>query len=78
MNKKGGWILWVSIILIVLLIAGMFFYLALFKVDNSDKYNNIVNPASELSDEQAIAQFNETFVLYILYMIKAYNLHYPP
>ena len=78
MNKKGGWILWVSIILIVLLIAGMFFYLALFKVDNSDKYTNIVNPASELSDEQAIAQFNETFVLYILYMIKAYNLHNPP
>jgi hypothetical protein len=38
----------------------------------------LVNPASGLSEEQAVQQFNESFVLYLLYQIKANNLHNPP
>ncbi len=36
------------------------------------------NPVEDLSDEEAIAQFNEDFVLYLLYTIKAQRLHNPP
>ena len=38
----------------------------------------MVNPVSALSNEQAVAQFDDTFVYYLLVSIKAYNLHNPP
>ena len=38
----------------------------------------MLNPTDNLNDKQATAQFNESFVFYILYNIKAYNLHNPP
>ena len=79
MNKKGGWMLGISISLVIILIIILFFYFALYKGNNSNS-NSIVlkNPVFELSDEQAIAQFNESFVLYLLYSVKANQLHNSP
>jgi hypothetical protein len=79
MNKRG-WILWVSIALVVVLIGAAFLYFALFNRDNSSVYSggNIKNPAEGLSNEEAVLAFNESFVFYLLYEIKAYNLHNPP
>ncbi len=37
-----------------------------------------MNPAEGLSVEQAIVEFDESFVYYLLFNIKAYNLHNPP
>ncbi|MBS3065853.1 hypothetical protein J4229_02280 [Candidatus Pacearchaeota archaeon] len=79
MGKKGSFIFWVSIILAVLLIIIAFLYFALFKPQTSGGKSVILNnPVSGLTDEQAVVAFNESFVIYLLYSIKAYNLHNPP
>ncbi len=80
MNKKGAWWLWVSIGLVALLIIVAFLYFALFARDNSRVYSQmqIRNPIENLTDEQAILNFDESFIFYLLYSIKAYNLHNPP
>lgn len=79
MNKRG-WILWVSIILVVVFLIVLFFYWALYNPKNGGSYasNEVVNPSTDLSLEQAIAVFDERFVFYILFSIKSYNLHNPP
>ena len=81
MNKKGTWGLWVSVILVIILILLIFFYFTLFSPRNEKLYSGdkaLVNPISGLSHEEAISQFNESFITYLLYEIKAYNLHNPP
>ncbi|MEM4259340.1 MAG: hypothetical protein QXS38_01075 [Candidatus Pacearchaeota archaeon] len=80
MNKRGAWWLWVSVGLIFLLIITSFFYFALFASDNSKVYSGIEikNPISDLTDEAALVAFDESFIFYLLYSIKAYNLHAPP
>ena len=40
--------------------------------------SRLVNPAEGLSLEEAIAKFDDKFVYYLLYNIKAYRLHNPP
>jgi hypothetical protein len=79
MNKRG-WVLWVSIALIAALIIAIFLYFALFKPNNSGAYSGetLINPVEGLSDKQAVLAFDESFVFYLLYSIKAYNLHNPP
>lgn len=84
-EKRRVWIAALGIALILILVLLAFFYLALYKQAGNDSYYNqqtqtgkLVNPASGLSLEEAINEFNETFVHYILYSIKAYNLHNPP
>lgn len=87
--KKGGIFLkifLVAFIIVLLLVAiALLSYIFLIRgEDRSQKYGSmeasgqIINPLSKLSQEQAIAQFNESFVYYLLYKIKAYNLHNPP
>ncbi len=51
-----------------------------FNPNNESVYSGreIVNPVSNLTDEQAVIDFDEDFVFYLLYSIKAYNLHNPP
>lgn len=83
-NKKGTWIAWVSVVLIVLLVIGIFFYFVLYspRFDSyyKEKTNSgeLVNPTSGLSTEESISQFDEGFVYFLLYTIKAYNLHNSP
>lgn len=80
MNKRGRWILWTSIILVFLLIIGLFIYFSLAGPDYTKNYEemNISNPTEGKSLEDSVLQFNESFVYYLLYRIKAYNLHNPP
>jgi hypothetical protein len=79
LNKRGSVWLWVSVIIIILLVMGMFLYMALFKPRNNiGKQGILVNPAKDLSIDEAKTQFNEDFVYYLLASIKAYNLHNPP
>jgi len=80
MDKRGAWAFWISIILVVLFIVFLFLYLALFNSNNEGVYMGrvIENPVLSLSDEQALLDFDESFVFYLLYNMKAYNLHNPP
>ncbi len=84
MHKKGGWALGLSIALVVILAVGAFLFFALYHFSYDSIYQQryssgeIVNPINGLTREQAISQFNESFVYYLLYNIKAYNLHPAP
>jgi len=80
MDKRGAWAFWISIMLVILLIIFLFFYIALFDSNNEGVYTGrvIENPVLGLSDEQALLNFDESFVFYLLYNMKAYNLHNPP
>ena len=82
--KKGSAVLWVSLILLAVLLVGIFGYFALYSPNYNSTYvervnsGELVNPVSGLSTEEAISQFNEKFIYYLLYSIEAYNLHNPP
>jgi hypothetical protein len=82
-NKRGTWIMWASISFIVVLVLCIFLYFALYHPNYEEKYTDkigsgeLVNPITGLSTDQAVSQFNESFVYYILFSIKAYNLHNP-
>lgn len=84
MHKTRRWPLVLGIILLVILVAALFYYFLLFKPNNEHKYDDLKkagkleNPVSNLSLEQAKASFNEEFIFYLLYSIKAYDLHNPP
>ena len=84
MNKKGKWIFWVSLIIVLVLIGVLFFYFVLYKPQHDSAYmqneqkGEIINPVGNLSIEEAITNFDESFLFYLLYSIKAYNLHNPP
>jgi|SRR3989344_1589507 len=80
MNKRGRLTLVVSIVALIVLVILLFLYFALLKPANvkSSGITFIENPAQGLTTEEAIASFNESFVFYVLYSIKAYELHNPP
>ncbi len=84
MNKRGKWTLWMSVVLVVILVIILFLYFALAgpnyskKYDKMEKEGEIVNPLNGISAENVENNFDESFVFYILYEIKAYNLHNPP
>lgn len=69
-----------GIVLIILLLIGAFLYFALVGVDYSaryreyDKSGKLINPVLKLSTEEAVKEFNEDFVYYLLYQIQFYNL----
>ena len=77
MNKRGSWIYWVSLSSVMLLILAAFLYFALFK-PNNNAGQEVINPISGLSIDEAVNAFDESFVLYLLYSMKANNLHNPP
>ncbi len=64
-------------VILVLVIGG---YYVFFYNKNNVKGQEIVlkNPVIGLSDEQAVSQFNESFVLFLLASIGIQNLHNPP
>jgi len=75
-KKRSRWPILVAVVLIV----GLFLYFALSGKNYDDLYSGAVlpNPTDGLSLEEAIAEFDEEFVYYLLVSIKAYNLHEPP
>lgn len=86
MNKRGGWAIVISISLVVILVVGLFVFISLFKpgvdfnksVAKASNSTKTVNPIANMTVEQIRDNFNETFVLYLLNSMKAYNLHNPP
>ena len=80
MNKRGNWVLLVSIGFLILLVIALFLYFTLFKQNNEKLYEakSIINPVANLSLEEAVNSFNESFIYYFIYEVKAYNLHNPP
>jgi hypothetical protein len=87
MMGKGIVIFLVIFLLIILagLIVGGIYYSAIFGRENYDSVYQekidagvLVNPTLNLTLDEAIEQFDENFVYYILYSIKAYNLYSPP
>ncbi|MBI2451740.1 hypothetical protein HYV50_01520 [Candidatus Pacearchaeota archaeon] len=71
-------------LIIILIIIFVFGYIYFFNkpksLNNAQQValRTITNPVANLDDSQAIALFNETFVIYLLYNIKANKLHNPP
>lgn len=82
--KKKSVITWKRALLIVLAVVVVLLALILigkslaFAIFSSDKATPVVNPLTGLSQEQALAQFNESFVSYLLSMIGAQRLHNIP
>jgi len=81
---KGGskLLLFIIIILVLLILTviAVIGYLLFFGGDYEEVYQNreIVDPTKNLSVEESVQKFDETFIYYVLYSIKAYNLHEPP
>lgn len=86
MDKKWNILLLILavILIIVLIFIGILLYLLYSGRDYSDNYlkkeasGEIINPAKNMSHGQAIGNFDESFVYYVLYSLKAYNLHPAP
>lgn len=84
MEKRGlsGFSIFMTIcLLLILLILVLFIILGDKNYDEAYEEKvisgEIVNPVGNLTIEEAVAKFDENFVFYILYSIKAYNLHEP-
>jgi hypothetical protein len=77
MNRNGGIVLW--IVLGIFIVGAVVGYLVFGVFGNNPEARQILeNPTLGLSDEEAVAQFDETFVIYMLYNIGANKLHRPP
>ncbi len=77
------WVKWsIGLVILTFLIAAGFFSYILFlngeKSNSSNSGIQLANPAANLSLEEAVAQFNESFVYYLLYNIGANKLHKSP
>lgn len=81
---KKIWGVLIAFLMLLLAFSGIYAYYILIGPDYSEKYENqlqngsIKNPTQSLEEEEAVETFNESFVFYILFNIKAYNLHSPP
>ncbi|MEK6890405.1 MAG: hypothetical protein AABX35_04415 [Nanoarchaeota archaeon] len=79
-QKRSHKHLILGIVSVVVLFIGAFLYFALVGVDYSSRYSDyeksgqLVNPVSKLSTEEAVDNFNEDFIYYMLYQIGFYNL----
>jgi len=74
---------WLVIVLVVLgivfAVGGYFAYYVFVGPDySSNSGNGLENPVGGLTDTEAVLQFDEDFVLYLLYSIEANKLHRPP
>ncbi len=78
MYKRGSKWIWVSLIIVVILlivVGVVYYFLANREGSAGTSVILLQNPAAGLAFEQAVASFNESFVLYLLYNIGANKLH---
>lgn len=84
MNKEGKWVLFLSIAIVIVLVVGMFLFFALYKPNNQKLYENEIasgrlkNPTDNKSYDEALQNFDQSYVYYLLYSIGAYNLRNVP
>lgn len=79
-RKRGRRKIWIFIGIFIVIILVFISYFYFFNNNNNVKGETTIltNPVLGLSDEQAIAQFNESFILYLLVTIGVQNLHNLP
>jgi len=79
MNKRGlsKVLIIFLIIFATILVAALAIFAYLFFSTGGGETITIPNPITNLSDQEAAEQFNETFVRYLMYSIGAHNLHNP-
>lgn len=79
MQKRGRWILWAGIILVLILVVVAFgFYIMMKPGKVPESLKSLANPAENLSVDEAVKNFNNEFLYYLLAKIEAYTLHNPP
>jgi hypothetical protein len=77
--KKEALVAALIVLILSLIGVGIFAYNSFVKKETSSSFssgpkNSLINPVSNLTDEEAELAFNETFVYYLLYKIKADQL----
>jgi hypothetical protein len=83
-QKKRSSKIWIFFIiaffslLIIGVVASYYIFGFNFWLGKNKNMDILQNPLINLTDEQAVAQFNESFVLYLLASIGAQKLHSPP
>ena len=77
MNKSLKIIL-ILLPIILVLLALTYIYFVFYHKSNYDNTIIITNPVVGLTDQQAIEQFDESFVEFLLVSIGAQSLHNPP
>ncbi|MFH1290532.1 MAG: hypothetical protein ABIH92_03930 [Nanoarchaeota archaeon] len=77
-KKKRSKALIIFLIVFLVVLVGLIITLAALLLNNNSQTVVLTNPIINLTDEQAIQQFDETFVRYLLYSIGADQLHNPP
>jgi len=74
--------LWIILIVIIILGGVIGYYYYIWQNQKMPQLEvrggTLINPAQDLTFEEAIAAFNESFVYYFLINIGAYRLHSPP
>lgn len=83
MEKRGRLVLFLLIVISIIFVTIFIFYMVLFssnpsKSPISEGEITLMNPAENLTLEEAIIKFDSSFVKYVLHSIKAYNLHNSP
>lgn len=77
-KKTRLWPFILAIIFLILVIVGMFFYFATASPNKPRAGTEIENPIKDLTIEQAILQFNEEYIKYLVFVIGGWKLHNPP
>ncbi len=77
-KKRKRWPFILGIALILLLILIMFFYFATASPQKPRAGTEIQNPIKSLTNEEAVLQFNEKYINYLIFAIGGWKLHNPP
>jgi hypothetical protein len=81
MNGRGALALSFSFFVVLAFIVWVFVFFAFYKTPGLEQIyinSDIRNPITGFSIEQASNEINESFIYYLFYNFKAYNLHNPP
>jgi len=79
-SKKRMFLFVIAIILLILLVFLMFFYYVMASPSrpSPDKTQSLVADIDRLNIENAISQFNEGYISYVIFAIDGWKLHSPP
>jgi len=77
-KKRKKWPFVLGIILIILVIGGLFFYFITAARSKPRAGTEIANPIKGLTAEQAVAQFDKSYIDYLVFVIGGWKLHNPP
>lgn len=67
-----------GIVFVILIVIGMFLYFVMAVPQKPRTGTEIVNPTLGLSNEEAVLQFDEKYIDYLVFAIGGWKLHNPP